>query len=191
MSKPCNAPAGGARARILAATRDLAAERGPRNISIEAVAVRAGLSKGGVLYHFRTKADLLAALVGSHVDATQHSLERHLSADSPNALARALVASRREERDAPAPPAAEILAVLAEHPDLLDPVGIHHQSTLDRLRRESTDAELAEIVFLALEGLRAMSLFGFDLFDRQAESALLDRMTRLLGNDGAGGDDTR
>ena len=42
-----------------AAAVALAREQGPGNISLDAVAARAGLSKGGLLYNFPTKAKLL------------------------------------------------------------------------------------------------------------------------------------
>ena len=66
------------RDRIVTAARDLAAERGPRHISIAEVADRAGLSKGGVLYHFHTKADILAAIVSFHVEQTAMRIEHHM-----------------------------------------------------------------------------------------------------------------
>lgn len=180
MSEGPTPPQSGARDRIVAAARDLAAERGPRHISIESVAERAGLSKGGVLYHFRTKADLLDAIVSFHVETTRKRVGNHMAADGQNRLARALIAVRRDEKEEAAPPASGILAVLAEHPGLLDPVCAHQQMTLDTLRRDSTDPDLATIAFLALEGMRALSLFGFDILDPKAEEALLDRMGTLL-----------
>lgn len=184
MTDYCDPPVpgarGDARTRILAAARELAAERGPGNISFEAVAARAGLSKGGVLYHFNTKANLLSAVVASHVETTQERIARHMPADGPNLLARALIASWQDECEEPTPPPSGILTVLAEHPDFLDPVRDHLQATLDKLRQDSTDPDLASIVFLALEGMRALSLFGFDLLDGATEQRLMDRMTALL-----------
>ena len=48
-----------ARDKILAAAEELARVAGPGNLSLDAVAARAGVSKGGLLYHFPTKAKLL------------------------------------------------------------------------------------------------------------------------------------
>lgn len=38
--------------RILDAAAEIARELGPGHLSLEAVATRAGVSKGGLLYHF-------------------------------------------------------------------------------------------------------------------------------------------
>ena len=171
-----------ARARILKAADALAAERGPGNLSVEAVAVRAGLSKGGVLYHFRTKVELLSALVGSHIEQRRLRVEQHMAgaAGGANGLAEALVEAYREEKSCSTPPPSGILAAIAAHPDLLDPLRAHHHETLSRLRQDSGDPDLATIAFLAIEGMKAMRLFGFDVIDPQQQEAILDRMTSLL-----------
>ncbi|KGI66409.1 TetR/AcrR family transcriptional regulator [Mycolicibacterium rufum] len=50
------------RDRILDAYADLLAEEGERFATVDAVAARAGVSKGGVLYHFPSKDQLAAAV---------------------------------------------------------------------------------------------------------------------------------
>ncbi|OUS20252.1 hypothetical protein A9Q95_07565 [Rhodobacterales bacterium 59_46_T64] len=180
MSKTITSSKMKTRNRIIAAARDLAAERGPRHISIAEVAVRAGLSKGGVLYHFHTKAEMLAAIVSFHVEKTAERIEHHMPEAGQNRLAQALIAAHRDERQEPTPASSGIFAVLAEHSNLLDPVRRHQQTILDTLQRESNDPELAMIVLLALEGMRAFSLFEFDVLAPETEETLLDRMNDLL-----------
>lgn len=51
------------RDRILAALRALLAEGGTDAVTLEAVAARAGVSKGGLLYHFSSKAALYTGLL--------------------------------------------------------------------------------------------------------------------------------
>ena len=51
------------RDRILAALRALLAEGGTDAVTLEAVAARAGVSKGGLLYHFPSKAALYTGLL--------------------------------------------------------------------------------------------------------------------------------
>ncbi len=52
-----------ARDRILVAYEDLLIEAGERGATLDAVAARAGVSKGGLLYHFPSKDALSAGLV--------------------------------------------------------------------------------------------------------------------------------
>lgn len=64
-SSPRSAPGSTAerRAEILAAASQLMGEHGSRGTSIAAVAERAGMTDAGVLYHFKTKRDLLLAVL--------------------------------------------------------------------------------------------------------------------------------
>lgn len=48
---------------ILDAFQDLIVDVGAGNITLDAAAARAGVSKGGLLYHFPSKSDLFAGLV--------------------------------------------------------------------------------------------------------------------------------
>src|SRR5690606_20238522 len=81
----------GTRSRILAAAQELAHELGPARISLDAVAARAGVSKGGLLYHFPSKAKLLEGLVEQFLSRFNCALsdrERELSGE-PNSVLRA------------------------------------------------------------------------------------------------------
>lgn len=70
------------RADILAAASALMAERGGRGTSVAAVAERAGLTDAGVLYHFKTKRDLLLAVL-QQFDA---DIERGLQSSEVSAI---------------------------------------------------------------------------------------------------------
>ncbi len=61
------------RDRILAAAADVARETGPGSLSLDAVASRAGVSKGGLLYNFPTKAKLMQALVEEYLRAFEQA----------------------------------------------------------------------------------------------------------------------
>ncbi len=57
------------------AATELAREIGPAHLSLDAVAARAGLSKGGLLYSFPTKAKLLEAVVEEYMKEHEHAME--------------------------------------------------------------------------------------------------------------------
>jgi AcrR family transcriptional regulator len=57
-----------ARRELLSAAADVFSERGFHHASIDAVAERAGYSKGAVYWHFAGKDDLFLALIEEHVD---------------------------------------------------------------------------------------------------------------------------
>lgn len=48
--------------RLITAYQDILVSEGERSATLEAIAARAGVSKGGLTYHFRSKDELAAAL---------------------------------------------------------------------------------------------------------------------------------
>lgn len=86
------------RSQILAAAYDIAAIRGLDGLTVRGVASRAGISTGLVLFHFRTKEQLVLALLDWLLETTTvlHVSDRIASIPSP--LDR-LLALLREEMD--------------------------------------------------------------------------------------------
>lgn len=82
------------RARLLDAAGTAMARHGYRGASLEAVAERAGLSKGALTYHFATKAQLLLALAAAEIEKRRGRLRAttpDLDLSDPDAAARAIV----------------------------------------------------------------------------------------------------
>jgi AcrR family transcriptional regulator len=158
------------REKILAAAADVARESGPGNLSLDAVAHRAGVSKGGLLYNFPTKAKLMQALVQDYVTSYEAALDEAVKSGT-GALA-AHVALTSEECCNAVPSAAGLLAVMAEDPDFLVPIKHFKRRLLDRLRSAAPDTTGLLIVFLALEGLRSMKLFDIDVLTPEERDAV-------------------
>jgi AcrR family transcriptional regulator len=83
------------RRRILEHAAALVADAGPAACTVEAVAERAGLSRGGVLHHFRHRADLVLALASAFTEEFEADWARAADAASPGPgrLARGYVAA--------------------------------------------------------------------------------------------------
>ncbi|WP_232528814.1 TetR/AcrR family transcriptional regulator [Mycetocola zhujimingii] len=112
------------RDRILVAYEDLLIEAGERGATLDAVAARAGVSKGGLLYHFGSKDALSAGLVERLQHLTGLDVRKmraapagpvdyliRTSIDSGSALDRSLVATSRLAQ-ADDPRASEALAAI-------------------------------------------------------------------------------
>lgn len=179
-----HSPSRNSRERILEAAGALAREVGPGNISLEAVAQKAGLSKGGLLYNFPSKAKLMEALVEMHVEENRRSLSKEAMRleGGPNALARAMLSVFLEECGTSEPPASGVLAAIAENPNFVQPIRQYQRELVERVRRESDDRELATIVLLMIEGLRCMKLFEIDALGPDEIERVVMRAGRLLGD---------
>lgn len=161
------------RRRILEATERLARALGPANLSLDAVAAEAGVSKGGLLYHFPSKALLLEAMVADHVDRLDAALELQERTGRRNAVIRSYLRHFLEEQDSDAPPPSGLLAALAENPRMLDPVRERSAAVLARIRSNAADGDFATLAYLAVQGLKTSDLLGTPLMTRADARALI------------------
>jgi AcrR family transcriptional regulator len=77
------------RAKLLQAASDLAREHGAQAVTLDAVAERAAVSKGGLQYHFRSKQALLDALFAQTIEGFQRRVAECAAADPMPAGAQA------------------------------------------------------------------------------------------------------
>ncbi|WP_208995839.1 TetR/AcrR family transcriptional regulator [Pannonibacter tanglangensis] len=172
------------RERLIDAAMDVVFQDGARRLSLEAVAERAGVSKGGLLYHFRSKSELLQAMVDRHlVQLTEAIRVAHaeLTRDNrPNALVRAYLMAVSDELCMETQSPMGLVAAIAEEPELLEPVRLHNERLLADLRADSETPELAELAFLVVEGAWYLKLFGLNHFTRSQLERRLELLTALL-----------
>ncbi|KQW31381.1 TetR family transcriptional regulator [Rhizobium sp. Root274] len=70
------------RRALLDCAARIAAEEGAAAITIQAVADRAGVTKGGLLHHFDSKQALLAAVFADLLDQLDQEIDRSMAADA-------------------------------------------------------------------------------------------------------------
>jgi AcrR family transcriptional regulator len=166
------------REKILAAAADVARESGPGSVSLEAVASRAGVSKGGLLYNFPSKARLMQALVEHYLAEFQTSLtDAQASGES---LLTAFVKRAADECEEKKPASATwIFSAIAEDPDFLSPMKTFHRQLFARLKEDTGDLRAVLICYLAIEGLRSMNLFDFDILSQEERDLLLSSLLQI------------
>jgi AcrR family transcriptional regulator len=162
------------RERIVLATAALAAAEGTSACTIDAVAESAGLSRGGVLYHFEHKRDLLAATVTTFLtrfEARWQSIIDALPEDAPQRVTRAYVEATVAPDD---DLVAALLVCAVEEPTLLGPVQ-------DRMRRwyrrlDEDGGPEAMTTALAADALWLLPLLGIRPIPRTRQRELLTRL---------------
>jgi AcrR family transcriptional regulator len=169
------------REKILAAAADVARESGPGSLSLEAVASRAGVSKGGLLYNFPTKAKLMQALVESYLRDFGQALEiANGKSDRKNPLAVYIKLSADDCEDKQ-PSASWIFSAIAEDPDFMTPIKTFKQQLFERLKGETKDLRALLVCFLAIEGLRSMNLFDSDVLSSEERHLLVSALLEIAG----------
>ncbi len=156
------------RERILEAAQDVVLTDGVSCLTLEKAAARAGMSKGGVLYHFRTKDALVAAMVQRLAEQFDDGIRAHRDRrPEPGAFARAYVEECfaepvtddeiRSERVG-----AALIAAIASQPELLATLRSAFAGWQGEIERDSADAVTATVARFAADGLWLCELFGID-----------------------------
>lgn len=166
---------------LLNAAERVIKRQGMASTTIEAVAAEAGLSKGGLFYHFASKKDMLLQLLERFEN--QFIVLRKQIYDSlpegPNRLLKAtIIASTRH----PAKCETNISNVIA----LLDDVELREMVSKmkTRLFKEITEGypqpHKVALALLAVDGLWVMDLFGADAISAELEKQIVDVLLTLI-----------
>ena len=142
---------GDTRGRLLEAAGAVIRRDGAQALTLDAVAAEAGVSKGGLLYHFRSKRQLLDALVARWMD----EFERDIEAAPGNFAARYVRGSDNANAEE-----AGMLAALVADPQVLAAVRERHVAWQDRVSTEGGDPVDATVARLAADGLWLADLLG-------------------------------
>lgn len=154
--------------------------RDPSKLTLDAVAAEAGVSKGGLLYHYKSKADLLDAVVDRWESTFQEEIED--AADpAPGGWTRAY--AQVIAKDGLDPHAREvdsgIVAAMVLNPDRLETVRARYRSWQERLADDGIDEVDATLVRMAAEGLWFCELLDLGPPTGELREKLLARMREL------------
>jgi AcrR family transcriptional regulator len=169
------------RAALLESAQQIVLEEGPDRLTLDAVAARTGVSKGGVLYHFPSKDALLAGLLGRAFEAMKQWVDARVAGAAPGrgAIARAYIdfvrAMHGSEQGMPTMGAA-LYACAALKRELLAPFYAELSEWLERMVVDGVPRDAAGLVWLTLDGAWLNGVLGtFDMeasFFDAAEGAL-------------------
>lgn len=142
--------------RILNAAEALACEMGTSTLRLEAVAGRAEVSKGGLLYHFPSKDELLQAMLARRLELfeeSQDTIQAQLKSEDPGRL-RSFLQAGLDDLAENSQFCKSLLAAVISNPDLLIPVRRFLKQKVKELGKASVGRDQAIILWLAVEGLR-------------------------------------
>ena len=151
---------------------------GAQSLTLDAVAAEAGVSKGGVLYHFGSKRALIDGLVECWLDDFADRLE------GPD-LAAAYVKASDLSTAGPEVSASEfgMLAALIEDPQVLQAARERHAEWMERMLSGALAREDAWLVRLAADGLWYSDLLGIAAPEGDDRRRLIARLLALASGE--------
>lgn len=172
------------RDQLLAAAERIVRRDGVGKLTLDAVAVEAGTSKGGLLYHFASRDALITAMVERHVDAFAASLEASMGED-PEARGRWTRAYLHSTAPLDGPTdgatATGLLAAMASSPALADPLRERYAAWREQIADDGLPEADAMVVALAADGLWMADLLGFAAPTGAQRRRILARLIELAG----------
>ncbi|MGE5612061.1 MAG: TetR family transcriptional regulator [Bacillota bacterium] len=170
------------RDRLLKAAAQVVVRDGVQSLTLEAVAREAGVSKGGLLYHFHSKSDLISAVVeqlGSWCDASQ----TQAMASDPHrcgAFARAYLTARVHEPESQRKlNQAAFLAGVGTDLHYLDPFRKRATAWQAQLEADGIDPVSTTIARLAMDGLCLCALFGLPVPEGELRRNVIERLLAM------------
>lgn len=176
------------REAILDAAEIVAAAAGAAHLTLDAVAERAGISKGGLLYNFRTKEALLEAMIDRHMrhfEAVQSQALESLP-PGPGRGLKALILSLNSpclEKDNRS--GCCTLAAVAHNPRLLEPVRAAKRRRIERLTAPEAGANALPFartaaISLAVDGLCLQEILQVSPYSADERQQIIDDLLQLV-----------
>lgn len=171
-----------ARLRILDAAEAVSLRDGVRHLTLDAAAREAGVSKGGVLYHFPNKQALLDGMLGRFVGMILEEIEalRGRFRGRPNPTLRAINATMRTRLEGPDSVRIALIAAHAENPAAIATLRDVFATQWAVIEAETSDPDGALAIWCAIEGLQFLTLFGVCPVPAQGRADLADRIDAMI-----------
>jgi AcrR family transcriptional regulator len=166
---------------IVDAAEDVVMEAGATHMTLDAVAAKAGFSKGGLLHHFPTKAALLEAMINRLIETRTESRKKILRElpDSPTRELKAYILAsllRDKKYDRIGAP---LLAPLAHDPKLAEPVREAIKTAFAEIVSTGVKFEKVAVLALAADGLLIQETLSISPFTEEQRSRVVEELLRL------------
>ena len=171
-----------ARGRILDAAEQLVADQGASSLTLDAVAQAAGVSKGGLLYHYPNKDALLAAMIERHCDDLDECCARELEglpADQPSSRLKASILGVLTPRAGREDVGAALLAAAANKPALLDGARARYAEHVAQLTASGGCFARSAVIMLAVDGLMLGEVWRLTPFTSEQRDLIVKELLRL------------
>jgi AcrR family transcriptional regulator len=168
------------RERLLRAAAAVIRRDGPQALTLDAVSAQAGVSKGGLLYHFPAKNALLDALLAWWWERFEDEVDAR-DDGAPGGWIRAYlrtcdVAGMPEEERATE---LGLVAAIASAPERMDAARERYRAWQERVTAAAPDPVAATIVRLAADGLWFADVFDLAPPERELRERVLARLAEL------------
>lgn len=170
------------RDQLLDAAAAIVSKHGVQQLTIDAVAAAAKVTKAGLIYHFKTRDELLGALVERMVqdfDVQALPQEGLTTRSVLDQMSRDTFEMPPEQRQL----MTNLLAAVSSHPQLIAPVQALYSRNFDWITQSGEHASQAMLLVAALDGIALLELLNLHQFTPQQRASMraaLESAIRVL-----------
>ncbi|WP_096187223.1 TetR/AcrR family transcriptional regulator [Evansella halocellulosilytica] len=163
---------------ILNAASKIVSEKGIFNLTLEATAKEAGISKGGLLYHFPSKEALVQGMVDHLVNNYQQKIANNVEDDplEKGAWTRAFLNVTFNQGYPNNDMTSGLLAAKAVKPELLEPLHKAYEDWQHNIENDGLDPIDATIIRLAADGIWLSDLLETYQIEEDQKRAVYKRL---------------
>lgn len=169
--------------RLLKAAAQVVKQKGASQLTLEAVAKEANVSKGGLLYHYPTKSALLIAMV-MHLNSTFEQAIEEQVAQGITSWLEAYVEMSFNPQGSQIAESSGMLAAIANDLSLLEPLSKRFKVLQQEVEASDLEPNLATIIRLAADGLWFTELFDISPLTEQRRTQVLAALITLIRKQG-------
>lgn len=170
------------RDRVLDAAEVVILESDGRDFTLDAVAKQAGISKGGLVYHFPTKDALVRAALEREVARFEAAVGQRLEGQTldPFQMVLAHIDEALSEDAAATKKAAFLVTALVHAPEMMEPAKRYYRTLLDPLLSDTDAAHDIRHALLAVEGIFLLRGLGFVEVSAEEHKSVLTHARRIV-----------
>lgn len=171
------------RTAILDAANRIVLQQGVEHLTLEATAREAGISKGGLLYHFPSKEALIVGMIKHYLarfNSDMHARAGREADGAPGRWTQAYLETTFADNERMPRMSSGLLAAIATDPSLLAPLQRTFAEWVGRLELDGVDPVTATIVRLAADGVWLVELFGLTPPDAQRKAQVMERLAQMV-----------
>ncbi|MBD0264784.1 MAG: TetR family transcriptional regulator [Tolypothrix sp. Co-bin9] len=171
------------REALVRAANQVLIDKGVEALTLDAVAQQAGVSKGGLLYHFPNKDALMGGMVEQLIQDFEAVLQTEFDQDdapgTPGQWVRAYIRATLRFSKQSLALIARLSSITADSPNLLEAAKVYDQQSRQRLETSGIDPTKATIIVLAIDGLWLSEVFQFGTLEEPRLTQVVETLLAM------------
>ena len=175
------------REALLRAASQVVIDKGVEALTLDAVAKQAGVSKGGLLYHFPNKDALMGSMVEQLIQDFEAVLQIEFDQDdapgTPGQWVRAYVRATLRFSKQSLALIARLTSIAVDSPNLFEAAKVYEQQSRQRIETSGIDPTKATIILLATDGLWYSEAFQVGVLEEPRLTQVVETLLEMTRTD--------